>query len=151
MSTKINLVYCGMDGEGATVKLAKQDAARKIEAVLSGYYTPYMVRAGELIGIMWREPSGYSYKIIRPDTESGQVFGNSLASGTTEADCRCSMANHMAQNIGSYKGLEKHLTASAMRELDGYYAWQERYRKARAAGYSDNDAYTMAHQGTVCV
>lgn len=144
MATIINLTYCGMAGSGATVKLAKQDAARKIEAVLSGYYTPYMMRAGDLLGVMWREPNGYSYKIIRPDTKAGQVFGNSLCIGSTEADTREAMASHMAQNIGSYAGLEKHLTKYAMRDLDNYFEFQRKYSECKAAGMSDTDAHASA-------
>ena len=142
MSTKIQLTYCGMEGEGATVKLAKQDAARKIEAVLAGYYTPYMIRHGDMIGFIWRDPRGYNYKIITSDVQSGSIFGNSATDDEKEARNRC--ANHMAQISGSYVGLDAYLTDRDRRDLDEYAAWQERYKQARASGKTDTEAYNIA-------
>ncbi|MCR4300689.1 MAG: hypothetical protein NUV51_03690 [Sulfuricaulis sp.] len=151
MTTKITLTYCGMEGQGATVKLAKQDAARKIEAVLDGGYTPFIIRHFDLIGVIFREPSGWSYKIIYPDTKSGPAYGSCSSFGDSEAQCRSHCAHHIAQNAGSYSGLQSHLTDSDMRELDRYFAWQERFRKARAQGYDESQSRQMADQNTTCV
>src|SRR5213593_2027991 len=56
--TTIRLTYCGMAGEGPTVKEAKQDAARKIEAVLDADYTPAVYRWGNSCAVVWRTPRG---------------------------------------------------------------------------------------------
>jgi len=138
-----------MQGEGQTVKLAKQDAARKIEAVLDGYYTPYMLRQGDVIGLVWREPSGYCYKIIWADTKPGPVFGNSGARDG-EQETRRACARHMAQASGSIVGLESSLTDQDKREHAEYCAWQARYKSAVKAGYTDDQARDLASQGTVC-
>jgi len=45
MRKLIKITYCGMDGEGATVAQAKQDAARKIEAALKAADEPVEVIA----------------------------------------------------------------------------------------------------------
>lgn len=55
---KITLSYCGMAGEGPTVKEAKQDAARKIEAVLSACYQPRIVIWGDKLALIWNTPQG---------------------------------------------------------------------------------------------
>lgn len=142
MTTKISLTYCGMAGEGATVKLAKQDAARKIESVLAGYYTPYMLRHADMIGLVWREPQGYCYKIIHADTEAGPLHGNSTHED--EAGTRSNCARHMAQLAGNYTGLDRHLNDADKRDLDRYFAWQERYRIAKAQGMTDQQAHDLA-------
>lgn len=148
--TTVTIQYFGMDGSGRTVTEAKRDAGSKIEKALHGYYTPTMLRAADLIGIIWREPAGYSYKIIRPDSESGQMFGSS-GCDWDEKQAVSACARHMAQNIGSYAGLEKYIGRDGMRELDGYFAWQERFRKARDAGHDDQTARMYADQNTMCV
>src|SRR3990167_6281423 len=104
MTTKISLTYCGMEGDGATVKLAKQDAARKIEAALAGTYTPAMIRAGSMIGIIWREPKhGWAYKIICESDPAGSFRGYTMAHGSDFHDTRADCARHMAQLAGNYK------------------------------------------------
>lgn len=144
MSTKISLTYCGMPGDGRTVTDAKKDAARKIEKALDGHYTPTMMRAGDLIGFIWREPmQGYHYKIVRPDTENGALFGNATGTGE-ESDTRRACARHMAQNLGSYAGLERYLSPADVRDLDSYFAWQDRYAAFKAQGMTDQEAHDSA-------
>jgi len=151
MATKIQLTYCGMAGEGATVKLAKQDAARKIEAVLDGYYSPHMLRQGDLMGLVWREPSGYCYKIIWADTKSGSIFGNTSGRDSDQKETLRACARHMAQASGSIAGLEQYLTDADKREHTEYLAWHERYKAAKTAGYTDVQAHEIATQRTLCV
>lgn len=143
MTTKIELTYCGMSGSGATVKLAKQDAARKIEAALAGYYTPTVLRHGDLIGFVWREPAGYCYKILWPVIESGPTYGS--GSKLDEKSVISNCARHMAQSVGHYAGtIAKYLNDADKRNLDSYFAWQERYRVAKSTGMTDQQAYDHA-------
>src|SRR6478609_1422907 len=103
MATKINMEYCGMPGAGATVREAKQDAARKIESALSGTYTPRLIRHGDYSAFIWREPmGGWHYKIVDRD-DDGHLYG---AGGVTwtESDACTSCARHLAQNADSYAG-----------------------------------------------
>jgi hypothetical protein len=53
-----------MDGDGPTVKEAKRDATRKIEKVLDGAYSPVLISGRTIIGIVFRTPHGWWYKIV---------------------------------------------------------------------------------------
>ena len=65
----IKLEYCGMAGEGRTVREAKQDATRKIESFLSASHEPVFIKwKGEAV-LLWHTPHGIVSSYIHPDTE----------------------------------------------------------------------------------
>ena len=141
---QVTIQYYGMDGTGRTVTEAKRDAGTKIERALTGHYTPAFIRAGDLLGFIWREPGGYYYKIIRPDSEAGSAYGCGMAQGSTERETVHACARHMADNLGSYAGLEKYLDRAQIRDLDQRFAFVAEYRKHIASGMSDTEAHAAA-------
>lgn len=93
--TKIQLTYCGMRGEGGTVKEAKADAARKIEAVLEMDYEPRLLSYGGKTGLVWQTPSGVCSAYVGEDGKtSGVCFHGS--NGTFDDACE-SMRLNLAQ------------------------------------------------------
>lgn len=150
MGTTHHLTYFGMEGSGPTVREAKADAGRKIEAALSGRYVPFLIRHGAYLAIIWREPTcgalGYAYKVCDADTGTGSVEGYS--SGWTQEEVRGVCAKHLAQLSGSTTGLEQFLSAADIRDAAAYSAWQMRYASARREGQDDAGARQAA--GSLC-
>lgn len=149
MSTTINLTYCGMEGNGATVKLAKQDAARKIETALDGHYTPVAICHAGRIAIVARHPkTGWGYRFLH--CEEGKpiqsLYMNSSADGSEDGAINAAIY-HLAQQAGHYRGLEPRLTAAEMRDLDGYNRWQADYARLRSEGKTDVEAHQLACGG----
>lgn len=56
MTKQITLSYYGVDGTGPTVTAAKNDAGRKIEAMLKGDYTPRLIQYRTFTMVLFRDP-----------------------------------------------------------------------------------------------
>lgn len=143
--TKIQLTYCGMAGEGPTVKEAKQDAARKIEAVLALDYEPKIIMAGNMIGACWNTPhgvvSGYVYK--------GRISGTCHhGSQATLADACEQMKLNIAQNIADVESdAIPEIIAQNRESVRDYRSWlgfQRAYRDARKQGVPEAECHTFA-------
>lgn len=146
MAQQVTITYCGMEGTGANVTKAKQDAARKIEKVLSGEWTPFILNHHGCIGIVCRTTiPGYEwgYKLFQPATDASQNLH--LASHYSDREEAISAAAwHIAQNAGTYAGLERWIAPPKQRELDDYFAWQAEYAKAKKEGHPDDKCWEMA-------
>lgn len=143
MSTNIALTYFGMPGNGATIKEAKQDAGRKIEAALTGHYFPHIIRHGGLTTLIIRTPTdGWSYRLI--DTKDEGTIYNSSGHNEDRNETIRAAYHNMAQLAGNYVGLENLLTPYQQRHLDRYYKFCAAYHNARDAGMSDHEAHTHA-------
>jgi len=139
---KVQITYYGMDGEGKNLTEAKKDAGSKIEKALHGYYTPRILRHGDQMALVAREPlSGWGYRLIYADTE-GPVY-LSMSRGTAEEVIH-SAYHHMAQNAGHYNGIESKLSDRERKDLDSYFKWQSDYKEARSKGYDDENARYIA-------
>lgn len=141
MSKLISLTYCGMEGSGRTVSLAKQDATRKIEAALEGSYMPSVLAAGDDMAVMWREPCGWYYGFIR----NGQIGGFSWHKDRDE--CERTVRRHLGRNATDYRTCFSDsgvhpivLNERDRREIAGECEWQRKYQAARAAGLDDQNA-----------
>ena len=141
-----------MDGEGPTVREAKQDAARKIEAVLEADYTPAVFRWGDSSAIVWRTPRGVNSAYLR-----GHLHGNGMPRGhcchgsqsTFDEVCQ-SVRLNLAQNEADITSDETPAIIAGERRLESdYRSWlgfQRAYRhaKANAIGAGDCDWHRWA-------
>jgi len=93
MATVINLRYCGVDGAGATVREAKLDATRKIEAytehALDLFH--YAHRGHAVVG--WPTIHGWTGVIAFPDN-SGPSYA-SVVGGPDRAKAEASAIEHL--------------------------------------------------------
>ena len=143
MATKVRITYYGMDGEGETVTKANLDAGRKIEVALEGSYTPKLL--GKLDSwhvIMWREPRGWSYKIMDGEENAQNytypegLFG--CQGDSSYEDTLRSARRHLAQVA---------IDVSYLTDNHDIEAWrrdrrcQDAYKAAIALGKTDTEAH----------
>ena len=147
MSKKITLTFCGMRGEGASVAAAKQDAARKIEEILSDDWTPFLLASGNWMAVVTKVPSDYGpnwgHRLLNSnELSSGPLFMATLSGSRNNAIKGAAI--HLAQTVGNYIGLEQYLDQVDMRSLDEYFRFQTAYQEAKAKGIEDQACYTYA-------
>jgi hypothetical protein len=155
MSKQITLQYCGMEGTGETVTKAKQDAARKIEAMLAADYTPKVVAYKGNAFLIWREPTPYGHISIQSCRimEKGEMVAPLSRGSTTHggardvADVVSQYMLHLAQE--AWDGQEEQseflrLRPDLQREFTSWCQWQKRYKEARDKGMSDTAAHYIA-------
>ena len=147
MSKVITVTYCGMRGEGPTVKAAKLDATRKIEEMINEDWTPHMIVSGSWIVIVTKAPSDYGahwgHRILKLDElSSGPVFMCTMSG--KKQDAIKAGAKHLAQTVGNYTGLEQYLDSNDMKSLDDYFKFQAAYADAKAKGIDDSECYKYA-------
>ena len=142
---QISLTYCGMYGEGPTVKEAKQDAARKIEKVLSGEWSPKIISHCGLYSIVYRSPMGWFYSSPRSFNETTEC---TMGSFETVEEAERSARRHMGQNLWSpadglrVPGCVVHPVD--IQFLTSWCKWQLAYKSATEAGASNEEARNMA-------
>jgi hypothetical protein len=147
MRTKITLTYCGMTGEGPTVREAKQDAARKIEAALELNYTPSVFAWKGRTALVWNTPTGVCSAYVA-DNGIGTSGVCMHGLGTSiEAACisvRMSLAQAGADitsdEIPAILGKDK----GAITHFQGWLGFQRAYRQAQADGLCEVDAHRFA-------
>ena len=140
-----------MDGQGATVKEAKQDAGRKIEQALSGYHFPSILTktVGEVTYtvFVFRMLNQWGYSYIKHGAEKdGRQFAS--ANEDTEEDATRHAWRHIAQNEFTYQDdgrgwLEKDDKAG-LTELIYMAKWQHRMRAWKSIGKSDEEARNLS-------
>ena len=147
MATAIRITYYGMDGEGATLKEAKADAARKVERALEGSYTPEMIRFDDWAVLLWREPFGWHYKLIG-GVCAGNLYGCTrgdhdevreyaiyhLVSATYNPHDDASVERALAY-------LGTHGTLAHIANLKTDVRFQRAYRQLRDAGVPESDCH----------
>ena len=137
-----------MAGVGDNITAAKKNAFQKIEAVLSGPWDPFILLHAGWLMIVARSPQEtpyqWGYKLINSSELSSQIIYLQINWQTRDEAIRAG-ARHLAQNSGTYKGLEFWLTQSEKLELDQYFAWQAAYAKAKALGKSDEECRRYAN------
>lgn len=156
--TKINLEYFGMPGSGATVKEAKLDAGRKIEAALKDTYMPTIIHWRGRTAIVYRDATaGWMYGTM--DTTEGVKHDYSTCSPCNNDDrlaVELAARRHLAQNgqkygertcelfrpVGDRRSRE---LEQAEKEFAEYGMWQDAYKDARDAGKDDNECREIAN------
>jgi hypothetical protein len=163
MSKRIHMTYCGMDGEGATVAQAKQDAAHKIERLIADLQdAPAIVVVENFAKMVFRTSHGWASCIIATanDTNTGahvseRQVGLSYGGETREAEILAA-AKHCADMAWSIDRpaeedatlarfwLKPYVNARDLdreaREMVSRWQWHRRYRDARNAGFDDDAA-----------
>lgn len=146
MSRKVTIEFCGMLGTGETKAKAKQDAMRRIEAVLSGDWNPYFLSHKGVVAIVSRAPDAtakqWDYQLAWELDRSKDLYP-SRNYETRDAAIQAA-AYHLAQNALSYDGLEHWLSLDRRRDLDAYFAWQAEHAKAHAEGLTDQQCRDRA-------
>jgi hypothetical protein len=143
----ITIKYYGIEGTGKNVTEAKRDAGSRIEKMLGGDYTPFLIRHGGYVALLTREPAyGWGYRLINDD-EQGFIHCGSHVNNCGDPrkdfeEIRLHAYRHLAQLAGHYTGLV--LPDATKRELDRYYDWQDAYREVRDAGGTDEQARESA-------
>ena len=146
MSTKINLTYCGMDGQGATVKEAKLDATRKIERFIKDTESgPYFQETEGYVIAVYLSYASWSYRILGPAFGHCECMG---APSKTEAIRRAK--KHLAQTLSTVDNVRTDLCDfEDQAELISYFKWQLRWKEFKAQGFNDNDCHKLASGWTV--
>jgi len=164
MATTIRLEYFGMPGEGPTVKEAKADAGRKIEAAFAegpgkgGYYAPLVLSHRGKLLVASRHPlRGWGYRLDSDLFEKCyQEFSHCSGGFASFSECREAAVRHLA-DLTRIEGETDSPLFDALPERnrdevrrDMQYRWgrndvaNERYRLAIANGYNANDAHDYA-------
>lgn len=137
----VRIEYYGMDGEGKNVTEAKRDAGRKIERALSGSYSPEIVTWRTETALVYREPDGWVYSIIRSDDRirAGAVHG--CREGTKDEAirrARYSIAQNGWEPSDGTEAPDFVTDARDRSELATWYTFQLRCIRAKAAGITNN-------------
>jgi len=147
MAATVRITYYGMEGEGKTLTEAKRDAGRKVEMALEGSYTPKLL--GQLDSfhvIIWREPNGWSYKLLNGDpvdatktyTYPEGLYG--CQGDSSYEDTLRSARRHLAQVAVDVSYLED------QQDINSWHRnrrCQDAYKAARAEGKTDAEAHEI--------
>ncbi len=141
MPKPVTIQIHGMTGEGENVSKARQNALSNIERVLAGEWTPLMMIHKGWILFVVRMPSHtakqWGYKLSKLAEVGKQDVWPQL-DWETRADAMHAGAQHLAQNSGTYAGLEYLLSENEIKDLDDYFFWQKAYATAKSEGWNDD-------------
>jgi hypothetical protein len=86
---------------GATAKDAKAALDARIDAALVGSYVPHLVTYRDLTALVFREPTGWTYTILREESGADGVFRPTAIQGTRDSrnEVIQSAAHHVIQNV----------------------------------------------------
>lgn len=90
-----------LESSGPTKSEAKANLERKIDFALTGSYRPVLVKCGPYSVLVWREPSGFSYSILRDTETDGIHEPSSCAVGFESRDEAINAACAHAFQIGA--------------------------------------------------
>jgi hypothetical protein len=148
MSTQITLEYFGFQGQGATVKAAKQDAGQKIAALHEGIWQPTLREwRGEAV-LVYRTLNGWVYSFLQHASGPLQFSGTCMGNGEFWETLR-SAERHLADT--GWKTNEPitdfpewfHNEQDRKEIMDGR-KWQLRIQELVAKGYSMDRARNIA-------
>lgn len=136
---------------------ANEQATDFVTEALTGSYAPHMITYRGNIGIMTREPSGWTYDIVasRSNTEAlypviDNVERLNGCHGPQSFDvCQRDMLVHLAQNayIHGDTAAPDFVPATDRHDIERYYRFQNRYAEHRSAGYDDAVSHQYACTG----
>jgi hypothetical protein len=154
MTNKVRITYYGMEGQGATVKEARLDAGRQIEAVLSGYHFPsaYTKTVGPntFTIFIYRELARWGYSFVRHGSGDGRVMVGG-ANETNEEEANYRALRHIAGNVAAFDvtggGWINPQDRDGLREHRWNAQWQLRYKAWASVGLTDNECHNAASNG----
>lgn len=160
MATRISLTYFGMSGEGATVREAKADAGRKLEALVKHVeHTPSIVAVGDCASLVWHFGSyGWCNALVSAHGKPQPHLSAAIPGEATEEEAMVRAAMHTADLAWSHDVEDDEAFSAAaltryigkrdlpgkIRELVDRFAWQRRYKSFKDRGFSNNDAHALA-------
>ena len=146
--------HLGMEGTGRTKSEAKQDAISKIEAATAGSYTPTVIVSGVWAALVYRDLSGWGYKLIATADEgirAGAVFAACYDSREkAHRDARRHVGQLSLPQWGAGVFSPDDVPSVVeneedRRELHRYAAWQRAYGFcASVLGLKDQAAHSWA-------
>jgi len=120
------VTYCGIEGEGPTAKAAREQAERRLELAMTGSYNPWVFRDCQHTLFVWREPTGWTYRIVWPDFPNGQHLQPNIVPVDDFQCVSSKAAYHFAQSV--YTGIKsipieltQKLSLKDRHELQMYY------------------------------
>lgn len=137
----ITIEYLGVDGRGKSVKSAKEDAVRQIQAILKDIETgPKIIALGTLTAVIARTKHGWQYQFI---DSIGCPHSGYQTAELAEKRARLHAAQSLfGQTEVSHIDLIKD-EHDKIFYLD-WVGWQHRYQEIRFKGYSDTEAHRLA-------
>lgn len=132
----------GMEGEGRTVKEAKEDAARKIEHALNSSYIPRLISFRGESCLIWRTPRGLNSALLH----NGKIEGICMYTTDSTDEIEESVRFQLAQLCWDEKEDSSPILGDLRAyEFTSWVRFQRRYKEATAQGKSDHEAFTYAH------
>lgn len=140
----------GWEGEGPTVKVAKENAVKASETAAKGHYTPMTIHHRGMFGVIFREPEGWCYLLLSPGEQPNYPCVHTSPDrrkDRAEEDCRAHLAqNGWAPADGDDVPDPMTTGCSPERVKDQVYwqRWQLDYRRLKALGKTDDQAHREA-------
>lgn len=133
-------------GTGTTKTAARAAAESAAAAWASGDYEPDIISAHGWVGVVYREPDGFRYRIYYQDG-AGMVrpflsYPAEIRGGWDNANAACRY--HIAQCIGDDRGFDVLQRRDAINEFGSWVEFQRRYRALIVAGYPHDAAHAAA-------
>lgn len=143
---KIKIAYLGFEGVGRTLKLAKEAAVRMAEAFIKdASLGAKVVQIGKAFAVISRTLGGWQYQMIWPDGSYGTICSSFDDEDGRATENRARL--HAAQIlciIPEDSKVDLITSESGRKEHMSWFNWQCRYKEAKEAGYSDEDARYIA-------
>lgn len=145
---KIKVEYLGYDGEGRTMTLAKQDAARKVEDLTGSNFQPFVVEGRTAVGTVFRDKYGYGYMYYsKSQGVTPRVLPNPMTTSGyhNRKDVIQRVIFHVAENDWTIEqGLdfsmwEPWIERETVRELETWASWQIGYQYLKLVKGHDDD------------
>jgi hypothetical protein len=93
------LPYFGFKGNDSARSGAKRDAKRRLDAALAGSYDPWLFRDRGYLLLVWRQPEGWTYRIIKPNSNAACFVKPSCAPRPDFTAAVRKAAYHFAQEV----------------------------------------------------
>jgi len=139
----------GITGLGKNKTEAKADWLAKVKLALEGNWAPLRITVHGMTAIVWRDQTGWSYKILR-DLEPGDqkefLYGCGCGSIGRNATERAARA-HLAQNLfvlNGRTGLSAIQNVEDMKEHIRWVEFQYCFVAWVQAGKTDDEAHGLA-------
>lgn len=144
----VRIDYFGMEGEGRNVTEAKRKAGAKLQAAMSGHYSPTVIAYRGYVSLVFREPHGWCNRLIA-EPESGIREGKVYAhpNETTEAEAIRAACRHLADLGMRDDDTEPPYFLKDRQDIADWrsnHQFRARFRRAMRAGLDKDQAHNFA-------
>ena len=149
----VTIKYFGMDGTGRNITEAKRDAGSKLERAMDGSYSPVILRHRGTTCMIWREPTGWEYRISRGEDRQYESLSGQTSACDSRDEAIREAIRHLCLTVFDWRtdsddAPELMTNREDRREYASlaqtHRAFNTRYAKAKAAGLSDTDCHSYA-------